>query len=94
MPVPRLSTGSNYDELRDNSTGKHYMSNVGLERGRLKYLDYGYISSFPGTNGNQIIIIAGTRDIAAMRAAEIATSIDSLKALAKAEPATVVRGAV
>jgi hypothetical protein len=83
----RLSTGSNYDELQDNSTGKHYTSNVGLERGRLKYHDYGYISSFPGTNGNQIIIIAGTRDIAAMRAAEIATSNDSLVALAKAEPA-------
>jgi hypothetical protein len=84
----RLSTGSNYDELLDNRTGKQYMSNVGLERGRLKYHDYGYISSFPGTNGNQIIIIAGTRDIAAMRAAEIATSTDSLAALAKSEPAT------
>jgi hypothetical protein len=84
----RLSTGSNYDELQDNKTGKRYMSNVGLERGRLKYHDYGYISSFPGTNGNQIMIIAGTRDIAAMRAAEIATSNDSLQALARAEPAS------
>jgi hypothetical protein len=84
----RLSTGSNYDELQDNSTGKRYMSNVGLERGRVKYHDYGYISSFPGTNGNQIIIIAGTRDIAAMRTAQIATSKDSLGALAKAEPAS------
>jgi hypothetical protein len=83
----RFSTGSNYDELQDRTTGKSYMSNVGLERGREKYLDYGYISSFPGTNGNQIIIIAGTRDIAAMRAAQIATSKDSLLALAKAEPA-------
>ncbi|MEO8308786.1 MAG: hypothetical protein ABI616_12180 [Pseudomonadota bacterium] len=84
----RLSTGSNFDELRDNKTGKEYTSNVGLERGRLKYHDYGYISSFPGTNGNQIIIIAGTRDIAAMRAAEIATSSDSLTALTKAEPSS------
>jgi hypothetical protein len=83
----RLATGSNYDELQDKTTGKNYMSNVGLERGREKYLDYGYISSFPGTNGNQIIIIAGTRDIAAMRAAQIATSKDNLLALAKAEPA-------
>jgi hypothetical protein len=83
----RLSTGSNYDELQDNKTGKRYTSNVGLERGRLQYHDYGYVSSFPGPNGNQIIIIAGTRDIAAMRAAQIATSEDSLSALAKAEPA-------
>jgi hypothetical protein len=84
----RLSTGSTYDELQDNSTGQTYVSNVGLERGRLKYHDYGYISSFPGTNGNQIIIIAGTRDIAVMRAAELATSTDSLVALARAEPAS------
>ncbi len=84
----RLATGDTYDELQDNSTGQKYVSNVGLERGRLKYHDYGYISSFPGTKGNQIVIIAGTRDIALMRAAEIATSTDSLRALAKAEPAS------
>jgi hypothetical protein len=84
----RLSPGSTYDELQDNTTGQRYMSNVGLERGRVKYHDYGYISSFPGTNGNQIIIIAGTRDIAVMRAAELATSNDNLHALSKAEPAS------
>ncbi len=35
----RLSTGSTYDELQDNTTGQRYLSNVGLERGRLKYHD-------------------------------------------------------
>jgi hypothetical protein len=84
----RLSAGPTYDELIDNTTGQRYLSNVGLERGRLKYHDYGYLSSFPGTNGNQIIIIAGTRDIAVMRAAQIVTRADSLAALVKAQPAS------
>jgi hypothetical protein len=78
----RLSTGSTYDELQDNKTGQRYLSNVGLERGKLKYHDYGYVSSFPGTGGNQIIIVAGTRDIAVMRTAELVTRKASLQAIA------------
>ena len=82
----RLSTGSTYDELQDNKTGQRYLSNVGLERGQLKYHDYGYVSSFPGTGGNQIIIVAGTRDIAVMRTAELVTRKASLQAIAEAQP--------
>ena len=83
----RFSTGSTYDELHDNKSGQRYLSNVGMERGQLKYHDYGYVSSFPGTGGNQIIIVAGTRDIAVMRAAELVTRKQSLKAIADAQPA-------
>jgi hypothetical protein len=83
----RFTTGSTYDELQDNQTGHRYLSNVGLERGQLKYHDYGYVSSFPGTGGNQVIIVAGTRDIAVMRAAELVTRKPSLKAIADAQPA-------
>jgi hypothetical protein len=83
----RLSTGSTYDELQDNKTGQRYHSNVGLERGQLKYQDYGYVSSFPGTGGNQIIIVAGTRDLAVMRTAELVTRKASLQAIAEVQPA-------
>jgi len=82
----RFSTGSTYDELQDNQTGQRYLSNVGLERGKLKYHDYGYVSSFPGTGGNQVIIVAGTRDLAVMRAAELVTRKPSLTAITDAQP--------
>ena len=44
----RLSTGSNYDELQDNSTGMRYMSNVGLERGRAQVSRLRLCLEFPG----------------------------------------------
>jgi hypothetical protein len=83
----RLSTGSSFDELKDNTTGQSYLSDVGLERGQLKYRDYGYVATFPGTSGNQIVIVAGTRDIAVMRAAELVTRTESLSDIARAQPA-------
>ncbi len=79
----RFSMGSTFDELKDNSSGQNYVSNVGLERGQMKYRDYGYVSSFPGTGGNQVLIVAGTRDIALMRLAERVTNGDNLAQLAK-----------
>ena len=74
----RLMTGLSFDELYDRTTGISYVSDVGSEQGRLKYRDYGYISTFPGPNGNQFVILAGTRDIAVMRTAEIATQMSGL----------------
>lgn len=79
----RLMTGESFDELYDSTTGAAYVSDVGSVQGRLKYRDYGYFSSFAGPNGNQFVIIAGTRDIAVMRMAEIATrrvTLDEIKA--------------
>jgi len=82
----RLMSGESYDELYDRTTGTSYVSDVGSEQGRLKYRDYGYISTFPGPNGNQFVILAGTRDIAVMRTAEVATQDNSLRELRTLRP--------
>ncbi|MEQ1580818.1 MAG: hypothetical protein ABL964_09525 [Steroidobacteraceae bacterium] len=82
----RLMSGESYDELYDRTTGTSYVSDVGSEQGRLKYRDYGYVSTFPGPNGNQFVILAGTRDIAVMRTAEIATQASALRELHALRP--------
>jgi hypothetical protein len=82
----RLMTGESYDELYDRTTGTSYVSDVGSEQGRLKYRDYGYVSTFPGPSGNQFVILAGTRDIAVMRTAEISTQESSLRELRSLRP--------
>lgn len=82
----RLMSGESYDELYDRTTGTSYISDVGSEQGRLKYRDYGYVSTFPGPNGNQFVILAGTRDIAVMRTAEIATQASTLRELRSLRP--------
>ncbi len=74
----RLAPGLSFDELNDRKTGTAYVSDVGSEQGRLKYRDYGYVSTFPGPSGNQFVILAGTRDIAVMRTAKIATQVNTL----------------
>ncbi len=81
----RLMTGESFDELYDTTTGSSYVSDVGSVQGRLKYRDYGYFSTFAGPNGNQFVIIAGTRDIAVMRMAEIATHRPTLEQM-RTEP--------
>jgi hypothetical protein len=82
----RLMTGESFDELYDRTTGTSYVSDVGSEQGRLKYRDYGYVSTFPGPNGNQFVILAGTRDIAVMRTAEISTQAGALRELRSQRP--------
>ena len=82
----RLMTGESFDELYDRTTGTSYVSDVGSEQGRLKYRDYGYVSTFPGPSGNQFVILAGTRDIAVMRTAEIATQESTLRELRSLRP--------
>ncbi len=67
----RFSVGTTYDELIDN-VGKHrYLSQEGEpDHGGRKLKDYGYFSTFDGPNGNHIVIVAGTRDIAVMQTSE------------------------
>lgn len=80
----RFSFGDTYDELIDGVGGQHYVSQEGGPDQIDKSLkDFGYISAFTGPNGNHIIIIAGTRDIAVMQIAETASDLKSLDALAQ-----------
>src|SRR5690606_26393696 len=51
--------------------------------GHPKYHDYGYFATFSGPKGNQIVVIAGTRDVAVMQTAEALTSPGPLAALSR-----------
>ena len=62
-----LAVGSSYDELVDTKSGQHYFSGVyDSLPGESRYHDFGYFSTFPGPNGNQIVVIAGMRDVGVM----------------------------
>lgn len=80
----RFSFGDTYDELVDDVNDHHYFSQEGgpnpLDK-RLK--DYGYFSAFTGPEGNHIVIIAGTRDIAVMQTAEAVSDPNAIAAVAK-----------
>jgi hypothetical protein len=79
-----LAVGSSYDELVDTKSGKHYFSGVyDSLPGESRYHDYGYFSTFPGPNGNQIVVIAGMRDVGVMDTAETVTSVAGLQQLRK-----------
>jgi hypothetical protein len=78
----RFSVGDTFDELVDRETKKRYISQAAMPpRDDTKYHDYGYFATFAGPSGNQIMVIAGTRDLALMQTAEALTSGKSLAAL-------------
>jgi hypothetical protein len=64
-----LAIGYTYDELRNMDTGELYTSEAGMPEANHNYRDYAFISMFPGPGGNQIMIVAGTRDAGLMQAA-------------------------
>jgi len=63
-----LAIGYTYDELRNLDTGELYTSEAGMPEANHNYRDYAFISMFPGPGGNQIMIVAGTRDAGLMQA--------------------------
>jgi hypothetical protein len=80
----RFSVGDTFDELVDRNTQKRYISQAAMPpRDDTKYHDYGYFATFAGPSGNQIMVIAGTRDLALMQTAEALTSHKSLAALSQ-----------
>jgi hypothetical protein len=80
----RLSFGDSYDEIVDQKTQKRYVSQAAAPyRGENKIHDYGYFATFAGPTGNRIVIIAGTRDVAAMHMAEMVTGARTLDELMK-----------
>jgi hypothetical protein len=76
----RLSPGGSYDELIDSANNKKYMSTANSSED-LHYTDYGYFSTFPGPDGNRIVIIAGTRDTGVTQIAEALTQPKALESL-------------
>lgn len=81
----RFRVGETYDELIDQKTGKHYLSQEGGpdQPGETRR-DYGYFSSFTGPEGNRVVVVAGARDVGVMQTAEAVASREGLAALKKA----------
>jgi hypothetical protein len=78
----RFDVGESFDVLIDRASGKRYISQAALPvPGEQTYHDFGYFATFAGPSGNQIMIIAGTRDVAVMHTAESVTHPDSLQQL-------------
>ena len=72
-----LRVGANFDELHNLRTGESYTSGAGIP-GASDYEDYGLISTFPGPDGNQFLIVAGTRDSGLMHAAQVVASLEDI----------------
>jgi len=78
----RFSIGETYDEIIDHKSGHHYFSQSNSAwLGDPRYRDYGYFSTFAGANGNRVIVIAGTRDVALANTAEALAHPESLQRL-------------
>lgn len=79
----RLAIGASFDELVDMETGSVYRSSAGLvTNDDSNYTDYGFVSTFPGPDENQFLIITGLRDEGLMRMAETLASPADANALA------------
>ena len=78
----RFQIGDSFDVLVDRSSGKQYISQAAMPvPGEQTYHDIGYFATFAGPAGNQIMIVAGTRDVAVRRMAETVTHTDTLQQL-------------
>jgi hypothetical protein len=82
-----LSVGETYDEIVNDETGEVFVSEAGLPTSSGSYHDYGLFATLPGPGGNQMIVVAGTRDEGLMQTAATvsdpelaARSIEALKA--------------
>jgi hypothetical protein len=82
----RFAIGDTYDELVDMASGKSYVSQEGgPSEGEASHRDFGYVTAFKGPQGNRIVIIAGTRDVALMQTAEALAAPGTLAALKRAD---------
>lgn len=81
----RFSVGDTFDEIVDGVGNRTYVSQAAEPLpGGSAYRDYGYLASFAAPSGRQIVIIAGTRDIAVMHMAEVLASKTELDSLSRA----------
>lgn len=65
-----LAIGRTFDELVNTVTGETFRSEAGIPTGERSYRDYALVSVFPGPNGNEFMILAGTRDEGLMHGAQ------------------------
>lgn len=65
--------GATCYELIDTSSGRHFLSDSPylLEDRIIPRRDYGYIASYPGPSGHQIVLLSGTGDAGAAQMANV-----------------------
>jgi len=66
----QLAVGDTFDELVSRTGDVVYSSEAGFPTEHGNYRDYGLFSTFPGPGGNQLFIVAGTRDPGLMQTAQ------------------------
>lgn len=76
-----LLPGTTFDELYEKSSGTLYRSNAGLPEQGQPFRDLALLASWPGSAGNQFVLISGTRDAGLIHAAKVATQAEQLNAL-------------
>jgi hypothetical protein len=82
--VSRYSIGSSYDELIDSVTGEVRTSEAGEAHAPdTRYSDYAYVAALRGPGGHTHLIVAGTRDVGLMQAAEVSADQRRLHELAE-----------
>ncbi len=81
--VSRYSLGGSYDELIDAMSGTAHISQAGEPpMPGQRYRDYAYLAALAGPGGHAHLIIAGTRDVGLMAAAEAAADPARLRDMA------------
>lgn len=87
LGLSRYSTGGSYDELIDSVSGAVRVSEAGLAHPPgASFRDYAYLARFVGPGGRSHLVIAGTRDVGLMQAAELAVDGTRLQELAAELP--------
>lgn len=84
-----FAIGDSYDELLDRRSREHYISQEGIGQfSRTSYLDYGFFAVRTGLEGNELVVLAGTRDEALMHMADTLTNAALLTQLSNKVGAT------
>jgi len=87
LAASRYSIGGSYDELIDSVSGAARVSEAGeAHPPGTRYVDYAYLAALQGPGGHMHLVIAGTRDVGLMQAAELAADRSRLKELQAALP--------
>ncbi|MDO8908706.1 MAG: hypothetical protein Q7W55_09420 [Pseudohongiella sp.] len=76
-----LIPGRSFDEIYNKETGVYYTSNAGLPEQGQPFRDLALVASWPAANGNQFVLLSGTRDAGLMHAALVAGEAERLMAL-------------
>lgn len=76
-----LIPGRSFDEIYDKTAGVYYASTAGLPEQGQPFRDLALIAGWPASNGNQFVLLSGTRDAGLMHAALVAADSDRLSEL-------------